>query len=191
MLSLLWTMLVILSIIGGLFFHTTASLAPAAMEGAASAVEICLGLAGPICLWCGVGELLRRSGLRERLSTLLSPLLGRLFPSLRENRDGFSALSANVAANLLGLGNAATPMGIEACRAMSDRSGTATREQCRLVVLNTASIQLLPTTVASLRAGLGCKTPLDILPCVLLTSLCSVTLGLLACAVLEKTGHAG
>jgi spore maturation protein A len=90
-----------------------------------------------------------------------------------------------VAANLLGLGNAATPMGIAACKAMNDGTGTATDEQCRLVVLNTASIQLLPTTVAALRTGLGCKTPLDILPAVLLTSLSAVSVGLLTAYLLE------
>jgi spore maturation protein A len=138
-----------------------------------------------MCLWCGVGELMRRSGLRDRLAKFLGPLLRRLFPTLSKDPDGFSALCANVTANLLGLGNAATPMGIAACKAMNDSTGTATNEQCRLVVLNTASIQLLPTTVAALRAGLGCKTPLDILPAVLLTSLSAVSVGLLAAYLLE------
>ena len=76
-----------------------------------------------------------------------------------------------------------------ACRAMDDGTGIPTRGQCRLVVMNTASIQLLPTTVAALRAGLGCRSPLDILPAVLLTSLCSVSAGLLACRLLEKLGR--
>ncbi len=189
MISITWTIMVVLSIFGGLLFSTAGRIGPAAMEGAASALELGISLAGPLCLWCGVGELMARSGLREKLSRALDPLLGRLFPELRHKPDGFSALCANVTANLLGLGNAATPMGIEACRAMADGSGAATAEQCRLVVLNTASIQLLPSTVASVRAGLGCSTPLDILPCVLLTSLCSVTVGLLMCRFLERLFH--
>ena len=127
-----------------------------------------------------------RSGLRNLLGQLLRPLLGRLFPSLRQDKQGFSALCANVTANLLGLGNAATPMGIDACRAMGNGTSTPTKEQCRLIVMNTASIQLLPTTVAAVRAGLGAATPLDILPAVLLTSLCSVTAGLISCLLLEK-----
>ena len=155
------------------------------MEGASSGIQIALTLAGPMCLWCGVGELMRRCGLREKLARILEPVLGRLFPTLRKQRDGFSALGANVTANLLGLGNAATPMGIEACKAMDDGSGTATDEQCRLVVMNTASIQLLPTTIAALRASLGCGSPLDILPAVWLTSICSVAVGLLLCRVFQ------
>lgn len=185
MISWLWTLMVLASIGCGVIFGTTDALSGAAMEGAGSAIELAVTLAGPMCLWCGVGELMRRCGLREQLSRLLAPLLGRLFPALRRLADGFSALSANVTANLLGLGNAATPMGIEACRAMNDGSGIATNEQCRLVVMNTASIQLLPTTVAALRASLGCSSPLDILPAVWLTSICSVTAGLLACRLLE------
>lgn len=186
MLSWLWTIIILAAFGYGLCFGTTEFLSSAAMEGAENAIEIALTLAGPMCLWCGVGELMRRCGLREKLAWALRPVLGRLFPKLRENRDGFSALGANVTANLLGLGNAATPMGIEACKAMNDGTGTATDEQCRLVVMNTASIQLLPTTVAAVRGSLGCGTPLDILPAVWLTSLCSVAAGLLLCRVLQN-----
>lgn len=185
MISWIWTIMILAAIACGLFSGTTEALSGAAMEGASSGIQIVLTLAGPMCLWCGVGELMRRCGLREKLARILEPVLGRLFPTLRKQRDGFSALGANVTANLLGLGNAATPMGIEACKAMDDGSGTATDEQCRLVVMNTASIQLLPTTIAALRASLGCGSPLDILPAVWLTSICSVAVGLLLCRVFQ------
>lgn len=186
MLSYLWTFMLVAAVGYGAYAGTLGPLSAAAMEGAGSGIQIALTLAGPMCLWCGVGELMRRCGLREKLARLLEPVLGRLFPRLRTDRDGFSALGANVTANLLGLGNAATPMGIEACRAMNDGSGTATDEQCRLVVMNTASIQLLPTTVAAVRGSLGCTTPLDILPAVWLTSVCSVSAGLLLCRFFQK-----
>lgn len=186
MISFIFTTMLILSIAAGILLGNMAEVSAAAMEGASEAVTVILSLAGPLCLWSGVGKLMQDSGLRAHLSRLLRPLLGRLFPELKEDPTGFSALSANVTANLLGLGNAATPMGIEACMAMSDGSGTATKGQCRLVVMNTASIQLIPTTVAALRAGLGCKSPLDILPAVLLTSLVSVSMGLLACRLFSR-----
>lgn len=186
MLSYLWTFMVLASLSFGLLTGNLSAVSAAAMEGAGQAVAVVLSLAGPMCLWCGVGELMRRGGLRDKLGKLLSPLLCRIFPNLKQNQDGFSALSANVTANLLGLGNAATPMGIEACKAMGDGSGTATDEQCRLVVMNTASIQLIPTTVAALRSGLGGQSPLDILPAVLLTSLFSVSAGLIACHFMKK-----
>lgn len=184
-LSYLWTAMVLISVLSGLLLGRMDAVSAAAGQGAQSAIETALLLAGSLCLWCGVGELMQRTGLRDKLGRLLRPLFGRLFPGLKEHSSGFSALCANVTANLLGLGNAATPMGIAACRSMNDGTGNPTREQCRLVVMNTASIQLLPTTVAALRAGLGCAAPLDILPAVLLSSLCSVSAGLLACRVLE------
>lgn len=189
MISKILMLFLLVSLIFGALSGTISAVSAGAMAGAESAITLALKIAGPICLWCGVGELMRRSGLRDILGKLLSPLLGKLYPNLQKDKDGFSALSANVAANLLGLGNAATPMGIAACKAMGDGSGRATKEQCRLIVMNTASIQLLPTTVAAVRAGLGCKSPLDILPAVLLTSLCSVSAGLIACFLLEKRRH--
>lgn len=193
MISGLWAILLGTATVFGILSGQIGAVSGAAMEGASSAITIALTIAGPMCLWCGVGELMRRSGLRDKLSVLFAPLLGRLFPRLRKNGDGFSALSANFTANLLGLGNAATPMGVMACQTMSDGSGTASDEQCRLVVLNTASVQLLPTTVAALRAGLGCESPLDILPAVWLTSVCSVGMGLLACLLFRRLErrHAG
>lgn len=189
MISKIFLVILCISLLFGGLTGNVSAVSRGAMEGAGSAINLALKIAGPICLWCGVGELMQRSGLRGSLARLLSPLLGRLYPELKKDRDGFSALSANVTANLLGLGNAATPMGISACKAMGDGTGRATTEQCRLIVMNTASIQLLPTTVAAIRAGLGCKNPLDILPAVLLTSLCSVSAGLMTCILLEKGCH--
>ena len=186
MISVLWAVMVMISLICGGVFGRLDAVSAGVSAGASTAVQTALTIAGPLCLWCGVGELMEKSGLRDMLGRLLRPLLGRLFPALRQDRQGFSALCANVTANLLGLGNAATPMGIDACRAMGDGTGIPTKEQCRLIVMNTASIQLLPTTVAAVRAGLGAAAPLDILPAVLLTSLCSVSAGLAACRVLER-----
>ena len=185
MISYAYVGMLLTALIFGILMGKLPEVSAGAMEGAASAIQISLTLAGPLCLWSGVGELLRRSGLRDRLGCLLRPVLVRLFPGTKDKPEALSALSANVTANFLGLGNAATPMGVAACGAMGDGSGRPTRDQCRLIVLNTASIQLLPTTVAALRASLGAKNPMDILPAVLLTSLCSVTGGLLACRLME------
>ena len=113
-------------------------------------------------------------------------MLGALYPSSRRDPALAEDLCANLSANLLGLGNAATPMGIQAARRMAGRQTTASDELCRLVVLNTASIQLLPTTVAALRAGLGAAAPFNILPAVWLSSVCALTVGLAACRLLER-----
>ena len=151
----------------------------AAVEGAGAAVELCLGIAGMLCLWMGVMEVMRRSGLSDGLSRLLRPVLGLIFPQTARDREIMDSIAANVSANLLGLGNAATPLGIEAARKMGRRSpGTASDAMCMLVVCNTASIQLIPTTVASVRLAAGCAAPFDILPAVWLASVISVCAGI-------------
>lgn len=178
----LWTGMVLTAAVCALFTGQTALLASSAMEGAQSAVTVCISIAGALCLWSGVGALLRRTGAGSLLSHLLRPVLSRLFPQSFRDTQAANSISANVTANVLGLGNAATPMGIAAVRRMKTISGSAdaTDEMCRFIVLNTASVQLLPTTAAALRAAAGATAPFDILPAVWLTSLCSVSAGLLA-----------
>lgn len=157
-------------------------------EGAQSAVTLSLSMAGALCLWTGVGRLMERCGLTTILANLIGPLLRRVFPSSRRDPVLASTLSGNICANLLGLGNAATPMGIQAVKRLADPSdpNTATDEMCRLVVLNTASIQLIPSTVAAIRSGLGCPAPFDIIPAVWATSLTSAAAGLAAAWLLGR-----
>ena len=183
----IWSALVGVSLVFGLLRGTVADVGQAAMSGAASAVELALGMTGALCLWSGAAELMRRCGLGDALAALFRPLLRRLLP--RASRDGetLNAVSANLSANLLGLGNAATPPGIRAARRMARGcGGVADDELCRLVVLNTASVQLLPTTVAGLRAACGSQAPFDILPAVWATSLLSVAAGLAAARLLGR-----
>jgi len=173
----IWTGMVALSLLFGLVNGSVSQVANAAMEGAGAAVTLCLALAGVICLWSGVMEVIRRGGLAAKLARLLRPALIRLFPDNRDNQEAMEALSANVSANLLGLGNAATPLGIRAAAAMK-RGPIATNDLCMLVVLNTASIQLIPATVAGVRAAAGAVSPFDVLPAVWITSICSVAAGI-------------
>ena len=169
--TVIWTGMVVVSILCGLATGNGPAVAAAAMEGAAAAVELCLSMAGVLCLWMGVMEVMRRSGLSDGLSRLLRPVLRRLYPEFARDREVMDTISANVSANLLGLGNAATPLGIQAARQMSRRTpGRASDALCMLVVCNTASIQLIPTTVASVRLAAGCAAPFDILPSQALSS---------------------
>ena len=182
----IWTGMAVLSILCGLATGRDL-VAAAAVEGAQAAVELCVSIAGMLCLWTGVMEIMRRSGLAEGLSRLLRPVLSLLFPQVSGDRGVMDSISANVSANLLGLGNAATPLGIEAVRRMERKSpGTASDAMCMLVVCNTASIQLIPTTVASVRAAAGSSSPFDILPAVWLASALSVGVGIAACKLLAR-----
>ena len=164
------------------------ALSAAAVEGAQAGVTLALSITGAVCLWSGVGKLMEKIGVTAFLSRLLSPVLGRIFPSTKKDARLAGSLSANVCANFLGLGNAATPMGIAAVRRLKDpkEPSLATDEMCRLIVLNTASIQFLPTNVAAVRSALGCASPFDILPAVWVSSLLSASLGVLAAWCLGK-----
>ena len=164
------------------------ALSAAAVEGAQAGVTLALSITGAVCLWSGVGKLMEKIGVTASLSRLLSPVLGRIFPSTKKDARLAGSLSANVCANFLGLGNAATPMGIAAVRRLKDpeEPTLATDEMCRLIVLNTASIQFLPTNVAAVRSALGCASPFDILPAVWVSSLLSASLGVLAAWCLGK-----
>lgn len=185
--SWVFAAMVALSLAASLFTGTAPQLTAALFDGAASAVSLTVSLAGTLCLWCGVIRVMDQCGISARLANLLQPLLRHLFPQASQDAEARSAISGNLTANLLGLGNAATPFGLAAVRRMKALSASAfaTAEMCRLIVMNTASIQLLPATVAAVRSSLGAAAPFSILPAVWVTSLCSVSAGLLAAKLLE------
>lgn len=178
--SWIFTGLVAVALVAAVCTGRGSELAAAVPQGAQSGVTLAISMAGAFCLWSGVGKLLEKAGFTEFLAKLLKPLLHRVFPSAKNDPILAGDLSANICANFLGLGNAATPMGIKAAQQLAGGRATATDELCRLVVLNTASIQLIPATVAAIRSSLGCQTPFDILPAVWVTSICSAGLGLVA-----------
>ena len=187
-LSCVWVIIVALSIIFASATGKVGAVSAATAQGAQAGITVAISIAGSICLWSGVGNLMDKIGLTGLLSRFLGPLLNFIFPGTKQDPQLRRDLSGNICANILGLGNAATPMGIKAVKRMRrpDQPELATDEMCRLIVLNTASIQLIPANVAAIRAGLGCASPFDILPAVWITSLCSAALGLTAAAVLGK-----
>ena len=186
LMSYIWVGMGVLSLLGAVITGSGSALAAAIPQGAQAGITLALSLAGSICLWSAVGTLMERCGMMEGLSRLMRPVLSKLFPETRQDKVAAGYLSANICANVLGLGNAATPMGIRAAQALNRGQTVAGDSLCRLVVLNTASIQLIPANVAALRAGLGCHTPFDILPAVWITSLCSAGMGLLAACFLGR-----
>lgn len=183
--SWIWTGFLAVSIFCSILTGSGSALAAAVLQGAQAGAELTVAIAGSLCLWSGVGKLMEQAGITDRLSQMLQPALHRLFPTTKTDASLSRDLSANICANFLGLGNAATPMGISAAKKLKHGSH-ATDELCRLIVLNTASIQLIPSNVAALRSTLGCTTPFDILPAVWITSLCSAGLGVAAACFLGK-----
>lgn len=183
--SWIWTGILAVSLLSSMYYGNSQALAASVLQGAQAGITLAISIGGSLCLWSGVGKLLEAAGITGLLSKLLKPVLCRLFPSTANDPVLSCQLSGNICANFLGLGNAATPMGIQAAK-MLKQDSRATDELCRLVVLNTASIQLIPTNVAAVRSALGCNTPFDILPAVWITSLCSAGLGLTAAWLLGK-----
>ena len=186
--SWIWILLVGCALICAAISGNGQALSAAVLEGAQSGVNLAVSMAGSICLWCGVGRLMERGGVMTGLSRLMMPILRRIFPSAGKDPLLAGNLSANICANFLGLGNAATPMGIRAAKGLvrPDQPERASNELCRLIVLNTASIQLIPANVAAIRASLGAESPFDILPAVWITSIFSAGLGLTASWLLGK-----
>jgi len=171
-----------------ILFDRSGETVTAILQCGEEALSLGAVLCGSMMLWKGFFKVAEASGVVTKFSSGLSPFLKWLFPGIEKEKNVFSPLSLNVSANLLGLGNAATPFGIEAMRqlARSMKGYTATDCMIRLVVLNTASIQLIPTTVSALRAQYGSAAPLEILPAVWCASFCSAAAGILCCALLER-----
>ena len=186
MMSWIWSGMILLSLGAALILGNGSALSSAIPTGAQAGLELAISLAGSLCLWSGVGKLMEATGATALLSKCFRPLLGWIFPSYQKDPVFAGYLSSNVCANFLGLGNAATPMGIQAAKRLANDHTVANSELCRLIVLNTASIQLIPTNVAAIRAQLGAVAPFDILPGVWLTSIAAAGMGLLGAWFLER-----
>lgn len=180
MISYIFVVMIAVSVIGSVILGTTAEVSGAVMDGAQSAVELIISICGMMCLWSGIMQVAKEAKLTQKLSKLFAPLLSRLFPDVSKDSKAFSLICMNVSANLLGLANAATPLGLQAMQELKAQSDTdvATDSMVNFVVLNTASIQLLPTTVAAMRDALGSHSPYDIIFCVWITSVLALFSGL-------------
>ncbi len=182
--------LAVTSVIFGMINGKISEVSIAALEESTHAVELSIKLLGSLCFWSGIMEVAKESGLMKKLCRFLRPLLLVIFPKLKNEEKALGAVSMNMAANLLGLGNAATPLGIEAMKELHKISGfssVATKEMVCFVVINTASLQILPTTIATMRLEHGAESPLDILPAVWFVSACSLLIGITA----AKLGYRG
>lgn len=184
--SWIWCGIILISCICAPLTGQVTPLVTAVAQGAQAGITLGISIAGSLCLWSGLGRVMEKAGVTDLLSKLIAPLLHLVFPSTKTDSALSGELSGNICANFLGLGNAATPMGIRAVRRMAQGQTIATDEMCRLIVLNTASIQLIPANVAAVRTSLGSVSPFDILPAVWITSLCSAGLGVLAAVILGK-----
>ncbi|MDD5952354.1 MAG: nucleoside recognition domain-containing protein [Oscillospiraceae bacterium] len=183
MMNMIWLFLILVSFVCAIFTGHMEQLSQAVMEGANSGVTLVLTTAGVMCLWTGLMKIADSGGLTKRLAHLFSPILHRLFPDYPPDSPAIGAISLNVTANLLGLGNAATPFGLSAMREMQKarpdpHAKTANDSMVRFVVLNTASIQLIPTFLGAIRMQYGSSAPFGMLPAVWITSFSALVVGI-------------
>lgn len=180
--------MILLSVISGCIGGRVAQVSEAAMTGCGEAVQLVIALAGTLCLWSGVMRIADKSGITAGLSCVLQPITKVLFREIHPQSAAMKAICMNMAANLLGLGNAATPFGIAAMKELEKENlrnpAEASPSMITFVVLNTASLQLIPTTNAFLRLMAGSQRPMEILPAVWITSFCSITVAVVLSKVL-------
>jgi spore maturation protein A len=183
-----FALMLIISFIAALFFGKMSELTSAALSSCVEAVDLFLYLIGGMCMWGGIMRIADRAGITRLLSKLFRPAAKRLFTGLDQNGEAMGLITMNVAANILGLGNAATPIGISAIQAMEReqrkngliKNDTATRDMTVFIVLNTASLTLIPQTAASIRLLHGAARPFDIFPCVIITTAAALLAGITA-----------
>lgn len=188
MMNYVWVIITVFSFFCAIATDNMSSLSSAVISGGTEAITLVLKLSGVICFWNGLMAIAEKSGLTKIISKILKPVLKLLFPDLKDEKAK-NAISMNITANLLGLGNAATPLGLEAMKRLQEHSlkkDSATDEMVRFVVLNSAALHLVPTTVALLRYEYGSQNPMEILLPSLFTSLLSVATGIILTFLLRK-----
>ena len=188
MLDAIWMGILVLSFFGALATGNLTALSKAAADGAQNAVTTALLLLGAMCLWLGVMRIAQAAGITAWLSRTLSPLIRRLFPEYAGEKAVCEKISMNLAANMLGMGNAATPFGLKAMDEMQRLSGEdrPTKGMVLFVVMNTAAFQLIPSSVVTLRAAYGSANPYDIMVHIWFVSLGSLLLCIAVCKALER-----
>lgn len=189
MLNYIWLALILLGVVIGGFSHRMKEVADGAINGAGSAVTLAIGLVGIMALWLGVMRLAERAGLVQSLAGALRPILRWLFPDVPPDHPAMGAMVLNIAANMLGLTNAATPLGLRAMRLLESLNpvpGAATNAMCTFLAINTGSVQLIPITAIAILAANGSQNPAAIIGTTLIATVCSSSAGLVAVKTFER-----
>lgn len=189
MINYIWFIMIFLGLLVGLITGNGDGLSKAIVGSVDSTVQFMIGLVGLMCFWCGVMKVAEKSGLTKKLSKFLRPVLKLIFKDAAKDEKALGAIVMNITANMLGLGNAATPFGIKAMQEM-DRLNKdkekASNDMALFLVLNAACIQLVPTTIISIRAATGSTNPGVILLPAIVASTIAAVVGVISCKILQK-----
>lgn len=189
MLNKIWPAFLIISLVYAIFTGKLPEVNNSIFESTSSAIQLCLTLIGTMCLWCGIIKIAMETSLVDKLIKLLRPLLIKLFPEIDEKDEVYKEISMNIIANLLGLGNAATPLGLKAMKSLqktNKNKNELSNSMAILIVLNTASIQLIPTTVIAIRTTLGAKNPTEMLVPIWIATAVAATSAITAAKIFMK-----
>ncbi len=189
MMNYIWIAIIFFSVIVSVFNGTVNQLSNGIISSGNTAVDLCLSLLGTFCLWNGLMNIAEKSGLSKTFSKLMSPILCKLFKGLDKNSEAILPISLNITSNLLGLSNAATPIGIEAMKKLSRENqgkNTPSNNMVLFVVMNSAALRLIPSTIAGIRANHDSHNPLEIIVPSIFTSICALTVGITMTKILER-----
>ena len=191
MLNILWPIFIIISFIYSIFSGNIEVLNKSIFSSVEDAVNLSISLLGTMCLWSGIMQIASETTFVNKLSNLLTPVMKFLFPDIKKGSNIYQEISMNIIANLLGLGNAATPLGLKAMKSMQEENldkEVLTNSMATLIVLNTASIQIIPSTVIAIRSSLGSTNPSIIIVPVWIATICAAVVGILAVKFFIKIG---
>ena len=191
MLNIIWPIFIIISYIYAIFSGNIEKVNNGIFESAASAVELTLTFFGTITLWCGIMQIAKDSSLSQKFAKLLKPFIKFLFPEVNEKDNAFKEISLNIIANILGLGNASTPLGLKAMESLQEKNNSKdilSNSMAMLVLINTASMQLIPTTVIAIRSSLNSANPTCIILPVWVATTCAAFSAILAAKIFIKIG---
>ncbi|WP_234123710.1 nucleoside recognition domain-containing protein [Clostridium hydrogenum] len=189
MINYIWFLFIAFGALFGIASGRGEILSKAIVNSSGSTVELVISLAGIMCLWCGIMKIAQQSGLTDKLSKVLRPILRFVFKESSKNDSVMGPMVMNITSNMMGLGNAATPFGIKTMEEMEKvnrNKGTATNDMAKFLVLNAACIQFVPTTVLSIRAACGSKNPAIIIIPAIITTATAAILGIVYCKILER-----
>lgn len=189
MLNKIWAILLLVGFGAAIINGRVEEATMAAIDSSKAAIEICLGLLGIICLWSGLMNIAQKSGLMTYISKIAAPFMGFLFPEIPKSHPAMGAILMNMTANFLGLGNAATPFGIKAMNEMQKLNffkDTASNSMCMFLVLNAASLQLIPATIIAIRASCGSNNPAEIVGPIWITSICASITGIILAKIFAR-----
>ena len=189
MLNILWPVFIIISIIYAIFSGNLDSLNKSIFESTESAVSLTLTLIGMTCLWSGIMEIASNTNILNYLTKALNPIVRKIFPDIMLSNKSYDNIIMNIVANILGLGNAATPLGLKAMNELQNENKdkeTLSDNMMMLIVLNTASLQIIPTTVISIRSSLGSNNPTQIIFPVWLSTICAAIVGIIWCKIIIR-----